>query len=293
MQKKRYSSQETHSQKRTFRVNCNKIMLFSRNEDIMGRIIAVANQKGGVGKTTTTTNVGFELARKGYKVLLADLDPQATLTSALGVTDPEETVFSALQGAVDGKETRLPWIRLQENISLCPSCRKMADAEYLLQNEYGRENFLKELAAKTDGGYDFVLLDCPPAVGLITVNALVAATDLIIPVQPEVASLYGLVSILDTVAVIQRKINRGLNLLGMLVTQYDRRTTLHAEILEAMRKQYGETVFSTVISRSIRVAESMSRKTDVVSYSRNSNGAADYRSLTREILSRLNMVDNK
>lgn len=163
----------------------------------------------------------------------------------------------------------------------------------LLGHEYGRENFLKELAAKTDGGYDFVLLDCPPAVGLITVNALVAATDLIIPVQPEVASLYGLVSILDTVAVIQRKINRGLNLLGMLVTQYDRRTTLHAEILEAMRKQYGETVFSTVISRSIRVAESMSRKTDVVSYSRNSNGAADYRSLTREILSRLNMVDNK
>ena len=268
----------------------------------MVKIIAVHNQKGGVGKTTTTTNVGFELARKGYKVLLADLDPQATLTSALGVTDPEETVFSALQGAVDGKETRLPWIRLQENISLCPSCRKMADAEYLLQNEYGRENFLKELAARTDGGYDFVLLDCPPAVGLITVNALVAATDLIIPVQPEVASLYGLVSILDTVAVIQRKINRGLirrkinrrlNLLGMLVTQYDRRTTLHAEILEAMRKQYGETVFSTVISRSIRVAESMSRKTDVVSYSRNSNGAADYRSLTREILSRLNMVDNK
>ena len=259
----------------------------------MVKIIAVHNQKGGVGKTTTTTNVGFELARKGYKVLLADLDPQATLTSALGVTDSEETVFSALQGAVDGKETRLPWIRLQENISLCPSCRKMADAEYLLQNEYGRENFLKELAARTDGGYDFVLLDCPPAVGLITVNALVAATDLIIPVQPEVASLYGLVSILDTVAVIQRKINRGLNLLGMLVTQYDRRTTLHAEILEAMRKQYGETVFSTVISRSIRVAESMSRKTDVVSYSRNSNGAADYRSLTREILSRLNMVDNK
>lgn len=175
----------------------------------MVKIIAVHNQKGGVGKTTT--NVGFELARKGYKVLLADLDPQATLTSALGVTDPEETVFSALQGAVDGKETRLPWIRLQENISLCPSCRKMADAEYLLQNEYGRENFLKELAAKTDGGYDFVLLDCPPAVGLITVNALVAATDLIIPVQPEVASLYGLVSILDTVAVIQRKINRGLD----------------------------------------------------------------------------------
>lgn len=259
----------------------------------MVKIIAVHNQKGGVGKTTTTTNVGFELARKGYKVLLADLDPQATLTSALGVTDPEETVFSALQGAVDGKETRLPWIRLQENISLCPSCRKMADAEYLLQNEYGRENFLKELAARTDGGYDFVLLDCPPAVGLITVNALVAATDLIIPVQPEVASLYGLVSILDTVAVIQRKINRGLNLLGMLVTQYDRRTTLHAEILEAMRKQYGEAVFSTVISRSIRVAESMSRKTDVVSYSRNSSGAADYRSLTREILSRLNMVDNK
>lgn len=147
----------------------------------MAKIIAVHNQKGGVGKTTTTTNVGFELARKGYKVLLADLDPQATLTSALGVTDPEETVFSALQGAVDGKETRLPWIRLQENISLCPSCRKMADAEYLLQNEYGRENFLKELAARTDGGYDFVLLDCPPAVGLITVNALVAATDLIIP----------------------------------------------------------------------------------------------------------------
>ena len=108
----------------------------------MVKIIAVHNQKGGVGKTTTTTNVGFELARKGYKVLLADLDPQATLTSALGVTDPEETVFSALQGAVDGKETRLSWIRLQENISLCPSCRKMADAAYLLQTEYGRENFL-------------------------------------------------------------------------------------------------------------------------------------------------------
>ena len=102
----------------------------------MVKIIAVHNQKGGVGKTTTTTNVGFELARKGYKVLLADLDPQATLTSALGVTDSEETVFSALQGAVDGKETRLPWIRLQENISLCPSCRKMADAEYLLPVSY-------------------------------------------------------------------------------------------------------------------------------------------------------------
>ena len=172
----------------------------------------------------------------------------------------------------------------------------MADAEYLLQNEYGRENFLKELAAKTDGGYDFVLLDCPPAVGLITVNALVAATDLIIPVQPEVASLYGLVSILDTVAVKQRKINRGLNLLGMLVTQYDRRTTLHAEILEAMRKDsIGENRVFFHGHQAVPSGwqRSMSRKTDVVSYSRNSNGAADYRSLTREILSRLNMVDNK
>ncbi len=203
----------------------------------MVKIIAVHNQKGGVGKTTTTTNVGFELARKGYKVLLADLDPQATLTSALGVTDPEETVFSALQGAVDGKETRLPWIRLQENISLCPSCRKMADAEYLLQNEYGREKTsLKNWLPKRMEGTILCFLTGPPAVGLITVNALCGRHRSDYTGAAGSGFLYGLVSILDTVAVIQRKINRGLNLLGMLVTQYDRRTTLHAEILEAMRK---------------------------------------------------------
>lgn len=259
----------------------------------MTTIIAIHNQKGGVGKTTTTINAGFELARKGYKVLLVDLDPQATLTSGLGISHPATTIFSSLQKAVEGKEIGLPYIQLNDNISLCPSEKKMVDAEYLLQNEYGRENFLKDLISRTEGGYDFILLDCPPAVGLITVNALVAATDMIVPLQPEVASLYGLLSVMETVVTVQKKINKGLKVLGMLVTQYDKRTVLHAEVLAAVRKQYGVLVFDTVISRSIKIPESMSRKVDVISYKKDCVGAGDYQSLTEEILSRLNMKKNK
>lgn len=185
------------------------------------------------------------------------------------------------------------WIWLQENIFLCLLCRKMVDVEYFLQNEYGRENFFKELVVKMDGGYDFVFFDCLLVVGLIMVNVFVVVIDLIILVQLEVVFLYGLVFILDMVVVIQRKINRGLNLFGMLVIQYDRRIILYVEILEVMWKQYGEMVFFMVISCFIRVVEFMSRKMDVVFYSRNSNGVVDYWFFIWEILFRLNMVDNK
>lgn len=253
------------------------------------KIIAIHNEKGGVGKTTTAINVGAELAGRGFRTLLVDLDQQATLTVGLGADNSGATIFSALKDAVEGKESLLPSTIVRDNLSVVPSCKDMVNAELLLlMQEYGRENFLKDLIGRIQDEYDFVLLDCPPAVGMVTINALVAADSMIIPLQPEMASLYGLVSIMKKVSGIQKRINKDLKVLGMVVTQYDARTSLHREILKSIQKQYGGLVFDTVISRNIKIAEAMEQKTDVATYKKKSSGAVNYAALTDEILQRIN-----
>lgn len=252
-------------------------------------VIAIHNEKGGVGKTTTAINVGAELARQGLKTLLVDLDQQATLTTALGVGETGGTMYSALKGIIDGKESFLPCEAVRDNLYVAPSGKDMVNAEMLLMmQEYGRENYLKDLIEKVQDEYDYLLLDCPPAVGMVTVNAFVAANEIIIPLQPEMASLYGLVSIMKKVTGIQKRINKELKILGMLVTQYDGRTSLHEEVLNSIREQFGSLVFDTVINRNIKIAEAMDRKTDVVAYMKNCAGARNYMSLTKEILQRVN-----
>lgn len=253
------------------------------------KVIAIHNEKGGVGKTTTAINAGAELARRGFKTLLVDLDQQATLTIGLGIRNSGSTVFSALKDAVEGKEAFLPREIIRDNLSVVPSGKEMVNAELLLfMQEYGRENFLKDLIEKIQDEYDYILLDCPPAVGMVTINALVAADAMIIPLQPEMASLYGLVSIMRKVAGIQKRINKNLKVLGMLVTQYDGRTSLHEEVLNSIKKQYEGLVFNTVVNRNIKIAEAMDRKTDIVTYMKNSSGARNYTALIDEILQRIN-----
>ncbi|MEG0890137.1 MAG: ParA family protein [Bacteroides sp.] len=253
----------------------------------MAKIISFLNHKGGVGKTTSAINMGAVLAEMGKRVLLIDLDPQASLTLSLGVHNCERTIYTALKETVDSDNGVLPIIPCKTNLSVVPSDRKMADAEYLLLNELGRESFLKELIAPISSNYDYIILDCPPALGLISINALVASDHIIVPVQAEILSLHGLVSIVDVIATVQKKLNKKLAIAGFLMTQYDARTGLHRRIVENMREQYENKVFESVIRRNIRISEAPLEKMDIISYDANCSGANDYIDATKELIQRV------
>lgn len=252
----------------------------------MAKIISFLNHKGGVGKTTSAINMGAVLAEMGKRVLLIDLDPQASLTLSLGV-DNTRSIYSALKDAVKSDKGSLPIVACKTNLDIVPSERKMADAEYLLLNELGRESFLKDLIDPVKDSYDYIILDCPPSLGLISINALAAADSIVVPVQAEVLSLHGLVSVLDVVGAIQKKLNKKLAVAGFLMTQYDNRTGLHRHIVENMRDQYGEKVFKGMIRRNIRVSEAPLEKMDIVAYDANSSGAIDYIAATKELIQRV------
>lgn len=252
----------------------------------MAKIISFLNHKGGVGKTTSAINMGAVLAEMDKRVLLVDLDPQASLTLSLGISN-NSTIYTALKGAVDNDNGVLPIVAYKTNLDIVPSERKMADAEYLLLNELGRESFLKDLIAPVSGSYDYIILDCPPALGLISINALVASGHIVVPVQAEILSLHGLVSIIDIITMIQKKLNKKLEVAGFLMTQYDGRTGLHRRIVENMREQYGNKVFENVIRRNIRISEAPLEKVDIIAYDANCSGANDYINVTKELMQRV------
>lgn len=250
----------------------------------MTQTLAVCNQKGGVGKTTTTVNLGAALAEAGLSVLLVDLDPQAALTASWGLAaaDPEPTVYNLL---VDDSVPFQQVVRsVRERIDVLPAGIDLAAAEIELFSALGRERILKEVLAAGERAYDFVLVDCPPNLGLLTINALVAATGVIIPLQCEFLAMRGLSMLLDTLNRVKRKLNPGLEITGILATLYSTRTTHSREVLEEVRSAFGAKVFDTVIYNSIRFAESSLAHQPLLEYESRHPGARAYRELAKEVI---------
>lgn len=246
----------------------------------MQRVIAVANQKGGVGKTTTAINAGALLAKSGKSVLLVDCDPQANLTSGIGVNkNLDKTVQDVLFNA---EEVRSAIVETEfDNLSLIPASPELATAEVDLVNELAREQRLKQALEKTE--FDYVFIDCPPALGLLTINALTAADDVLIPVQAEYFAMEGLGQLLQTIQRIRQALNPNLNLLGVLLTMYDTRTTLSGQVKNEIERHLPGKVFSAIIPRNIRLAEAPSHGKPVHEHDRWSKGAKAYKQLVKEI----------
>ncbi|HWH37269.1 MAG TPA: AAA family ATPase [Candidatus Limnocylindrales bacterium] len=257
----------------------------------MGDVIACANQKGGVGKTTTVINLATYLALAGQRVLVLDLDPQGNATSGLGHgrSAADSSIYPAIvSDAPAGKLVRPTQV---DGLWLIPSARDLAGAEVELVGLEQRERRLERALGGIRDAYDQILLDCPPAVGLLTVNALTAADGVLVPIQCEYYALEGLSQLLSTIDLVRDHLNPRLRLAGVLLTMYDGRTTLSADVASEVRAHLGPKVFNTIVPRSVRLAEAPSYGRPIARYSPESRGAQAYRSLAEELLLRRRRTD--
>jgi len=248
----------------------------------MPSIIAILNHKGGVGKTTTTINLAAALQQKGKKVLVIDLDGQANLTESFGFSIEEpNTVYGAMKG-----EYSLPLIKTENGITLTPSCLDLSAAESELINEPGREMILRQLIGKLskENKFDYILIDCPPSLGLLTLNALTAADFLIIPVQAQFLAMRGMAKIMNVISIVQERLNPHLKIGGIVITQYDKRKTLNKSVTEIINESFCEKVFKTIIRDNVALAEAPIKGKNIYEYNKNSNGAKDYMALAGEVL---------
>lgn len=252
----------------------------------MVRIISVANQKGGVGKTTTTVNLGASLAYLGKKVLLVDIDAQGNATSGVGIRKPDvkEDIYDILVNEADIKETILPTSR--ENLFIVPATLQLAGAEIELTSMMARESRLKLALDEIKADYDYILIDCPPSLGHLTINAFTASDSILIPVQCEYYALEGLSQLLNTVRLVQKHFNPDLAIEGVLLTMFDARTNLGAEVVEEVRRYFQEKVYETVIPRNVRLSEAPSHGLSIIDYDIRSKGAEVYQALAKEVLAR-------
>ena len=250
----------------------------------MGKIIAIANQKGGVGKTTTAVNLAAALADSGRKVLLVDADPQANATSGAGIErrNSRKTLYDALISGSSAKElvisTELP------TLWVLPSDKNLAGAEIELVDQADRNYALKKLLAEIKPYFHYILVDCPPSLGVLTVNGLTAADSLLVPIQCEYYALEGVTELFDTLARLRRELNPNLAIEGLLLTMYDERTNLSSAVAKDLRDFYGSQVLATVIPRNIRLAEAPSFGRPIMLYDPKSKGAESYNDLAKEIL---------
>lgn len=252
----------------------------------MSKIISIANQKGGVGKTTTAINLSAALAASGKKVLLIDADPQANASSGLGVEirNLEHTIYECLINGID------PHLAIQttetKNLDLIPSHIDLVGAELEMVQLPDRNTIMKRIIAQVSDRYDFVLIDCSPSLGLITVNALTASESVIIPVQAEFFALEGIAKLLNTIKIIKSGLNPELKIEGFLVTMYSSQLRLSQQVYQEVKKHFGPLVFDTVIARNVRLSEAPSHGMPVTEYDPSSKGARNYKALARELIRR-------
>lgn len=250
----------------------------------LGRIVAVTNQKGGVGKTTTSVNLGACLAYIGKKVLLVDIDPQGNATSGVGVEkgDVQQCIYDVLVDDVDVKDT-IKQSKV-ENLSIVPATISLAGAEIELVPTISREVRLKKALEKVKGEFDYIIIDCPPSLGLLTINALTASDAVVIPVQCEYYALEGLSQLLSTVRLVQKHLNHDLMIDGVLLTMLDARTNLGIQVIEEVKKYFQDKVYRTIIPRNVRLSEAPSHGEPIIIYDPKSRGAEVYLELAKEVV---------
>ncbi|MCD4796692.1 MAG: AAA family ATPase [Candidatus Cloacimonetes bacterium] len=251
----------------------------------MGRIITIVNQKGGVGKTTTAISLASALAIFERKTLLIDFDPQGNTSSGVGAEKKNPNIYEALIGKVPLKDVIKPSSILKK-LEIAPANVDLSGAEIELVKEYSREYKLKKIVEPLINDYEFIIIDCPPSLGLLTVNALTACTDVIIPIQCEYYALEGVSQLLTTIRLIKKGLNPGLNIMGILLTLYDRRLNLSRQVAKEVRRYFQEQVFETIIHRSVKLSEAPGFGKSIFHYDIKSPGSKSYLELAKEVMAR-------
>ena len=256
----------------------------------MARVISIANQKGGVGKTTTAVNLSACLAQKGKRVLLIDIDPQGNATSGLGIeAHKDKSVYNVLVDDMDITDTIEP--TMVKKLDVCPANINLAGAEVELVSMVSRETRLKDAVEKIRDDYDYIFIDCPPSLGLITLNAFTASDSVLVPIQCEYYALEGLGQLIQTIKLVQKRLNPDLIIEGVILTMFDARTNLSTQVAREVEKYFGNKVFQTIIPRNIRLSEAPSHGLPITLYDADSKGSETYKKLARELINLIEKED--
>jgi len=247
----------------------------------MSKIISISNHKGGVGKTTSTINIGAGLVELGKKVLLIDLDPQANLSQSLGYPDEDVNIYGAFKG-----DYKIQPIQVVKGLDIIPSTLDLSGAEVEVSEEAKAKYILKKLLDPIRASYDYILIDCPPSLGLLTINAFIASDEVFIPLQAQYLAIQGLTKLIDVIDRVKSKLNKGIRVGGIFITQYDQRRILNRNVAAIIDNHFKDKVFNTKIRDNIALAEAPAENMDIFRYSSKSYGAEDYLSLCKEIINK-------